>query len=131
MRRRAKLLKERKKENERRLEKTEHDLKREFADAGIRNFRTEARMKGVYSLYNKLERKNWDINQIYDILALRVIFPSVADCYSALGIIHAHWRPSAGQNKGLHCVSETKRISEHSYDGVHRRRRRVGDPTTH
>jgi len=93
------LLKERKKENEKRLEKTEHDLKREFADAGIRNFRTEARIKGVYSLYNKLERKHWDITQIYDILALRVIFPSVADCYSALGIIHAHWRPVPGKIK--------------------------------
>lgn len=93
------VLKERKKENEKRLEKTEHDLKRELADAGIRNFRTEARIKGIYSLYSKLGRKKWDINQIYDILALRVIFPTVADCYSALGIIHAHWRPVPGKIK--------------------------------
>lgn len=93
------LLKERKNENEKRLEKVEHDLKREFADAGIRTFRTEARIKGVYSLYNKLERKGWDITKIHDILALRVIFPSVADCYSALGIVHAHWRPVPGKIK--------------------------------
>lgn len=93
------VLKERKNENERRLEKMEHDLKREFADAGIRTFRTEARIKGVYSLYKKLERKDWDITKIFDILALRVIFPSVADCYSALGIIHGHWRPVPGKIK--------------------------------
>ncbi len=93
------LLKERRNENEKRLEKTEHDLKRELADANIRNFRTEARIKGVYSLYRKLERKDWDINKIYDILALRVIFPTVADCYSALGIIHGHWRPVPGKIK--------------------------------
>lgn len=93
------VLKERKKENEKRLQKTEHDLKRELADAGLRNFRTEARIKGVYSLYNKLERKKWDINGIFDILALRVIFPNVADCYSALGVIHAHWRPVPGKIK--------------------------------
>lgn len=93
------LLKERKNENDRRLEKVEHDLKRELADAGIRTFRTEARIKGVYSMYRKLERKKWDITTIYDILALRVIFPSVADCYSALGIIHAHWRPVPGKIK--------------------------------
>ncbi len=93
------LLKERKHENERRLEKTEHDMKRELADAGIRNFRTEARIKGIYSLYRKLERKDWDITKIYDILALRVIFPTVADCYTALGIIHGHWRPVPGKIK--------------------------------
>ncbi len=93
------LLKERKNENEKRLEKTEKDLKRELGEANIRGFRTEARRKGIYSLYRKLDRKHWDITQIYDILALRVIFPSVADCYSALGIIHGHWRPVPGKIK--------------------------------
>ncbi|OGG54097.1 hypothetical protein A2851_03550 [Candidatus Kaiserbacteria bacterium RIFCSPHIGHO2_01_FULL_53_29] len=93
------LLKERKNENEDRLEKVEKDLKRELGDVGIRTFRTEARIKGIYSLYLKLERRDWDIDKIYDILALRVIFPSVADCYSALGIIHAHWRPVPGKIK--------------------------------
>ncbi len=93
------LLKERKNENVNRLEKVEKDLKRELGEAGIRAFRTEDRIKGVYSLYLKLERRGWDIDKIYDILALRVIFPSVADCYSALGIIHAHWRPVPGKIK--------------------------------
>jgi GTP pyrophosphokinase len=93
------LLKERKHENERRLEKIERDLKRELGQAGIRSFRTEARVKGVYSLFRKLERKNWDIGNIFDILALRIIFPSVSDCYSALGVIHAHWRPVPGKIK--------------------------------
>jgi guanosine-3',5'-bis(diphosphate) 3'-pyrophosphohydrolase len=93
------LLKERKNENEKRLEKTEKDLKRELAQANIREFRTEARRKGIYSLFRKLERKQWDINQIYDILALRIIFPTVSDCYSALGIIHAHWRSVPGKLK--------------------------------
>jgi GTP pyrophosphokinase len=93
------LLKERGNENEKRMEKTEKVLKREFADAGIRNFRMEARMKGLYSLYRKLERKDWDMNKIYDIIALRVIFPTLADCYTALGIIHAHWRPVPGKIK--------------------------------
>ena len=93
------LLKERHTETERRLEKIEKDLKRELGQANIRAFRTEARIKGVYSLFRKLERKNWDISSIFDILALRVIFPSVADCYAALGIIHSHWRPVPGKIK--------------------------------
>jgi len=93
------LFKERRNENERRLEKTERDLKRELAEAGIREFRTEARIKGIYSLFRKLERKQWDIGKIYDALALRIIFPNLADCYTALGIIHAHWRPVPGKIK--------------------------------
>lgn len=93
------LLRDRKNENEERLQKVEKDLKRELGDAGIRTFRTEDRIKGIYSLYLKLGRRGWDIDKIYDILALRVIFPSVADCYSALGIIHAHWRPVPGKIK--------------------------------
>jgi GTP diphosphokinase / guanosine-3',5'-bis(diphosphate) 3'-diphosphatase len=93
------LMKERKNENEHRLVKIEKDLKRELAEANLREFRTEARMKGVYSLFQKLERKEWDIGKIYDIRALRIIFPSVADCYTALGIIHAHWRPVPGKIK--------------------------------
>jgi len=93
------LLKERKNENEKRLEKTEKVLMRELAEGGVRDFKTEARVKGVYSLFRKLERKHGDISQIHDTLALRVIFPSLADCYMALGIIHAHWRPVPGKIK--------------------------------
>lgn len=93
------LLKERKNENEKRLEKMEKDAKRELAEAGIRTFRMDARVKGVYSLYRKLERKDWDITKIYDILALRLIVPTLADCYAALGVIHNHWRPVPGKIK--------------------------------
>ncbi len=93
------LLKERGGESEKRLEKVERDLKRELGEHGIRTFRTEARIKGTYSLFRKLERRNWDLDKIYDILALRVIFPTLADCYTALGIIHAHWRPVPGKIK--------------------------------
>ena len=93
------LARERKNENERRLEKIEKDLKRELAGAGLREFRTEARIKGIYSLFRKLERRHWDMSKIYDIRALRIIFPTVADCYTALGIIHAHWRPVPGKIK--------------------------------
>lgn len=94
-----KLIKERRGENEERLEKVEKDVKRELAEANLRTFRTEARVKGIYSLFRKLERKDWDMTKIYDTLALRIIFPSLADCYSALGIIHAQWRPVPGKIK--------------------------------
>ncbi len=90
---------ERKEEGEERLLKVEKNLKRELAGAGLRTFRTEARVKGLYSLFRKLERKDWDASKIHDMRALRVIFPTIADCYSALGVIHAHWRPVPGKIK--------------------------------
>ena len=86
-------------ESEKRLQKVEKNMKRELAEAGLRNFRMEARIKGLYSLYRKLERKGWDISKIYDMQALRIILPTVADCYTALGIIHSHWRPVPGKIK--------------------------------
>ena len=93
------MLKERHAETERRLEKTERNLKKALATAGMRTFRMESRKKGFYSLYRKLERKKWDITQIHDIIALRVIVQNVADCYTVMGIIHGQWRPVPGKIK--------------------------------
>ncbi|PIR82167.1 hypothetical protein COU20_03335 [Candidatus Kaiserbacteria bacterium CG10_big_fil_rev_8_21_14_0_10_59_10] len=93
------LLKERKRENERRLEKAEKDLKRVLAEAQMREFRTEARVKGTYSTFRKLQRKQWDITAIHDIMALRIIVPTLADCYAVLGLVHKQWRPVPGKIK--------------------------------
>lgn len=93
------MLKERNRETEQRLEKTERGLKRALAQAGIRVFRAESRKKGIYSVYRKLDRKSWDITQIHDIIALRVIVQSVADCYTVMGIVHGEWRPVPGKIK--------------------------------
>lgn len=55
-------------------------------------FKIKGRVKSVHSLYEKLAKgKKW--NEIYDILALRVILPSVSDCYMAVGVVHAKYRP--------------------------------------
>ena len=53
----------------------------------------DKRVKGVYSLYKKLERYDWDIDRVYDLVALRAIVKEISDCYRALGAIHEHWRP--------------------------------------
>jgi GTP pyrophosphokinase len=53
----------------------------------------DKRVKGVYSLYRKLERYNWDVALVYDLVALRAIVSNVKDCYQSLGVIHDHWKP--------------------------------------
>ncbi len=56
------------------------------------NFKIKSRVKSVYSIYNKLSSgKKW--SDIYDILAMRLIVPTAEDCYLAVGLIHAKYRP--------------------------------------
>ena len=57
------------------------------------------RAKHYYSLYKKLLRYEMDINRIYDLVAIRLILPSVEHCYAALGAIHQHWHPLPGRIK--------------------------------
>lgn len=59
----------------------------------------DKRIKSSYSLYKKLVRKKWNVDEIYDLVALRAIVNSVADCYQSLGSIHSHWRPVPGRIK--------------------------------
>ena len=93
------LLRERSKDSERRLEKTYRGIQVELAKNGITNVRGEYRIKRTYSLYKKLKQRDWDMSKIFDISAVRVIVPTVSDCYRALGIIHSVWRPLPGRIK--------------------------------
>jgi (p)ppGpp synthase/HD superfamily hydrolase len=81
------------------IEKMQNRIRRVLADAGITHFHTTTRLKGLYSLWKKLERKGGDINRIYDLAALRIIVPTQEDCYRVLGIVHHHWRPLPGRIK--------------------------------
>lgn len=67
-------------------------LRQELAKEGIEADIT-GRPKHIYSIYRKMERKGVSLDQIYDQLAVRVIVPSVGDCYRVLGIVHATWPP--------------------------------------
>lgn len=87
------VLNSRAKKNEELLERERKTLQKRIVDSGLSNFNTFYRVKGRYSLYHKLKRKEWDINAVYDLLAMRVVVSSVEDCYRILGIVHELWRP--------------------------------------
>ncbi len=59
----------------------------------------EARAKHVYSLYRKLVKYNGEREKIHDIVALRILVDSVADCYQVLGLMHMEWKPIPGRIK--------------------------------
>ena len=94
-----KILKKKKEEVENHLDKFEKSLKKELAKNGITKFHIDHRVKSLYSLYRKFKKYKGDVEAIYDISALRVIVPEVADCYKILGIIHGSWRPLPGRIK--------------------------------
>ncbi len=57
------------------------------------------RFKHFYSVYRKMERTGVDLDQIYDLIAFRVLVDSVRECYEVLGLIHATWKPIPGRFK--------------------------------
>ncbi len=93
------LLKQKTKADEKYLDEVYRKLRTELAKNKIKVVDTSYRVKGTYSLYKKLKKKDMDIDKVYDIVALRVIVPTVEDCYQVLGIIHTLWRPIPGRIK--------------------------------
>ena len=87
------------KETEAGLARVQKDLQHALARKDVKDFSTSIRVKGLWSLHQKLARKNDDITLIYDIAALRVVVPTIDDCYTALGVIHAQWKPLPGEFK--------------------------------
>jgi len=74
-------------------------IKGPLEKAGIKSD-VDGRVKHLYSTYNKLqryERMGRKFDEIYDLIAIRVVAESVGDCYAALGVVHSKWRPVPGQ----------------------------------
>jgi len=88
----------RRKEGEKMLAKMVDLISAKLKEARI-EARVDWRIKRLHSIYLKLQRQKITVDQMYDLLALRIITHSVNDCYAALGIIHNQWRPVPGRIK--------------------------------
>jgi guanosine-3',5'-bis(diphosphate) 3'-pyrophosphohydrolase len=84
--------------NEEYLERMRRTVESELRRQGV-PARVEARVKRAYSVYQKLKKQKISLDQVYDLLALRIITDSVKNCYGALGVIHNEWRPVPGRIK--------------------------------
>jgi len=91
------------KAKEKNLIEIKEKVRKQLHSAGIEinEISIQGRTKHLYSLYKKLLRPhiNRDLTKIYDLIALRLIVPSVTDCYGALGILHNMYRPMPGRIK--------------------------------
>jgi guanosine-3',5'-bis(diphosphate) 3'-pyrophosphohydrolase len=84
------------KDREEFVEKVKRTLLSELGNAGVKVIDADSRVKHLYSLYTKLQRKDKDLSRVNDLVALRIIVPTVTDCYTTLGVIHKLWRPVPG-----------------------------------
>ena len=73
-------------------------LEAKLLEAGVEG-RVESRIKRLYSIQQKLISQKIPVDQVYDLLAIRVICHTVAECYAVLGLLHAQWRPVPGRIK--------------------------------
>lgn len=93
------LLAEKTKETEGRLETMLRTLKKELGKDSITSFQTDFRVKGFWSLWQKLKRKGGDISKVHDVAAIRVVVEDVPTCYRVLGIVNNLWQPLVGKIK--------------------------------
>ena len=80
------------------LEEVQRTIRTKLVEGGI-PAELEARVKGLYSLQQKIARQGRGLEQIYDLLAVRVVTDSERNCYAALGVVHHIWRPVPGRFK--------------------------------
>jgi GTP diphosphokinase / guanosine-3',5'-bis(diphosphate) 3'-diphosphatase len=92
----AKLLDTRRKGREGYIERAIAELEPRLKEAGIESD-LEGRPKHIFSIFKKMQRKSAEFGEIYDVYAIRILVDEVRDCYAALGIVHALWRPIPGQ----------------------------------
>ncbi len=80
------------------VEEVKEIISKKMAEYSL-SCRVLGRPKHIYSIYRKMRRQNVTIDEIYDLIAFRIILKSVTECYEALGIVHALWKPVPGRFK--------------------------------
>ena len=95
----ARMVAESREARERFLDEAIRTLDDELTRAGLTGYQISGRSKHYWSIYQKMQNKGKEFSEIYDLVALRVIVPTVSDCYSALGAVHSLWHPMPGRFK--------------------------------
>src|SRR5579872_3710624 len=93
-----KMVSQRSKESEKFLAEVQEAIRKHLAENGI-GAGLEGRVKRLYSIHQKVQRQKGTLEQVYDLMAVRIITDDVRSCYAALGVVHQIWRPVPGRFK--------------------------------
>ncbi len=88
----AKYLDQKRLDREKYIHEVINQLKDNLNEMGIQNAEVQGRVKHIYSIYRKMQRKGVDYHQIYDVSAVRVLVPTIENCYAVLGLVHGMWQ---------------------------------------
>ncbi len=91
------------------VEEIKKHLKKIRVDAEV-----EGRPKHIYSIYNKIHKRQRTFDEVYDLIAVRIIVKSVRDCYAVLGTVHTVWKPIPGRFKDYIAVPK-----QNMYQSIH------------
>ncbi len=81
------------------IEEVKQILENELKKYGFKEIEVYGRPKHFFSIYKKMVERHTEFEDIHDLFAFRIIVPSIKDCYEALGVVHAMWKPMPGRFK--------------------------------
>lgn len=81
------------------IEDVKKMITKELEGSGFRNVEVQGRSKHLWSIYRKMTSRNIDFDQVFDVIAFRVLVDTIPQCYEVLGHVHALWKPIPGRFK--------------------------------
>jgi len=88
----GRLISKDKKESDKYIEKVKNFIKKKMNENNLK-CKILGRYKNIFSIYQKMVKQNLPFEEVYDIIAFRIILDTISDCYNALGLIHSLWKP--------------------------------------
>jgi guanosine-3',5'-bis(diphosphate) 3'-pyrophosphohydrolase len=110
----AQLVQKTEKERSQYIDDVKRMISKEMQGSGFKDFDIQGRSKHSWSIYRKMQNRSIDYDQVYDVLAFRVVVDTVAQCYETLGHVHAMWKPIPGRFKDFIAMPKTN-----NYQSLH------------